>query len=770
MLTGVKTMRFQAGVLGLLSLLLASGASEVGYAETPPAAVPPGSPLGRTVEGFRLEDFRGRTWSLSDFPERPLVVIFLGTECPLVQLYAPRLHEFAKVWGERGVQFVGLFSNQQDSLAEIAHFARQHQLEFPLLRDSGNQVADRWGAERTPEVFVLNAQRQVVYHGRIDDQYTYGIQRPAVTRAYLEEALEAIVAAQPPKVPTTELVGCRIGRVLKPATDADVTYSRQISRILQRRCVECHRPGEIGPFSLTTYEEAVGWAPMMEEVIRQQRMPPWHANPDHGQFANEAQLTDEEKRLVYRWVELGAPEGDRSELPPPQTFTEGWRIGEPDMVVYMSEKPFAVPAKGEVKYQYFSVDPGFKEDKWVKAAECRPGNRAVVHHIIVTPASADRARSRLQGELDSDWLTATAPGAKPMILPPGMAKRIPAGSKLIFQMHYTPNGTPQEDRSCVGLIFADPAEVKQVVVTQKAVNPRLQIPPGADNHEVKANYQFSQDAMLLAMFPHMHLRGKAFRYTAVYPDGREPEILLDVPNYDFNWQNAYKLAEPKRMPAGTVIQCVAHYDNSAGNLANPDPSVTVRWGDQTWEEMMIGYFDIVPLAAKVTASEPTARRTDEFLKRAQQPDFALKPQLNELAIGALQSNETLRRWGAELRKVMPQLDRVDWMTVQQGWLTVERVADAERGERGAGRRFPAAVLQVNSYLEKGEPVMHADITALDTPDFRLMSRWFTSSLHIPVQVQGVPGLISFWSTERDAFPPEAVRHLTDLAKQLSSGP
>jgi peroxiredoxin/mono/diheme cytochrome c family protein len=766
----VTTMSVRAGGIVFLSLIWLGFASEAGCADGVVPERQTESVIGRKVDSFRLDDFRGRTWTLADFSERPLVVVFLGTECPLVQLYAPRLKEFAEEWGKRQVQFVGIFSNQQDSLAEMAHFARQHKIEFPLLRDSGNRVADRWGAQRTPELFLLNGQREIVYHGRIDDQYTYGIQRPAVTRAYLREALEAVLANQPVNVATTEVVGCRIGRVLQPTDQADVTYSRQISRILQRRCVECHRAGEIGPFALTSYEETVGWAPMIEEVVREQRMPPWHANPAHGEFANEARLSDEEKKLIYRWVELGAPQGDPSELPPARNWVEGWRIGEPDLVIYMRDEPFTVPATGEVKYQYFSVDPGFTEDKWVRAAECRPGNRAVVHHIIVAPGSKDRAQNRLLGEADSDWLTATAPGAQPLILPPGMAKRIPAGSRLVFQMHYTPNGTVQEDRSCVGLIFADPAEVKQTVLTQKAANSRLQIPPGAPNHEVQASYRFSQDALLLAMFPHMHLRGKAFRYTAVYPDGREPEILLDVPHYDFNWQNAYVLAKPKSMPAGTVLKCVAHFDNSAANLANPDPTATVRWGDQTWEEMMIGYFDMVPTAARVPNRAPQARRTDAFIERAEQPGFALSPQLSGAAVGALKSNEALRRWGAELRKVMPQLDRVDWMTVEQGWLTIERVADAERGDRGTGRRLPAAALQINDYIAKSEPVMNPDITVFSTPDFQLMSRWFTSSLHIPVVVSGKPGLISFWSAERDAFPPAAVHHLTQVAKRLSEAP
>lgn len=530
-----------------------------------------------------------------------MVIAFVGVECPLVAQYAKRLQELADRYATRGVGFLAIDANQQDSLAEIAHFAKNHNLTFPVLKDPGNRVADQLDARRTPEVFVLDASRRVVYAGRIDDQFTYGIQRSKAEKTYLIDALEQVLAGQPVTTPCAESVGCHIGRVLTPQANSDVTYSRQIARILQQRCVGCHRPGEIGPFSLTSYEEVAGWAPMIGEVVQQQRMPPWHANPQYGRFRNEARLTDEEKSLILRWVEAGAPEGDPAELPPPAQFTPGWQIGQPDLVLYMADKPFRVPAEGVVRYQYFVVDPGFKEDKWVRAAECRPGNRAVVHHIIVgvLPPLWKRGKEPL-GEGLGDWLVATAPGARPMILPEGYAKRIPAGSKLVFQMHYTPNGTLQEDRSAVGLVFADPQKVRWQVHTDQAANRRFQIPPGAENYEVQATRTFNQDTLLLALFPHMHLRGKAFRYTAVFPDGTR-EILLDVPHYDFNWQNTYEFVEPRRMPRGSKLVCQAWYDNSEHNLANPDPTRTVRWGEQTWDEMMIGYFASVRLEERLPA-------------------------------------------------------------------------------------------------------------------------------------------------------------------------
>ncbi len=435
---------------------------------------PAGNEIARITPKFSLADYRGKPWSSRDFDNnKVLVVAFLGTECPLVSLYSQRLQEMSGQLADRGVAFVGINPNQQDSLTELAHFAKTHAITFPLLKDPGNRVADQFGATRTPEVFVFDESRQLRYHGRIDDQYTYGVQRPKVEHEYLREAIDALLAGKSVAVEETETIGCLLGRVTEPDPTSDITYSKQISRILQKRCVECHRAGEIAPFSLTSYEDASGWAEMIAEVVDQQRMPPWHANPEHGDFANDSRLSDDEKQLINDWVASGAPEGDRSELPPPRTFADGWRIGEPDMIVKMSNKPFQIPAEGEVRYQYFTVDPGFTEDKWVQAAECRPGNRAVVHHIIVAAGSLEQAGRRIHGDLSSDWLSATAPGARPLILPVGMAKRIPAGSKLVFQMHYTPNGTAQEDLSCIGLIFADPKTVQREVVTQKAAQPRF---------------------------------------------------------------------------------------------------------------------------------------------------------------------------------------------------------------------------------------------------------------------------------------------------------
>ena len=562
--------------------------------------------IGRKVESFTLQDWRGKTHSLEDHREEKLVVVaFLGTECPLVKLYGPRREELSQQYAKQGVVFLGINSNRQDSVTEIGAWASRHNVTFPVLKDAGNRVADAFGAVRTPEVFVLDASRTIRYRGRVDDQYGVGYIRNEPRQRDLALALDALLAGRPVATSVTETVGCHIGRIRTPREDSPVTYSKEIARILQRRCVECHRAGEIAPFALTDYDEVVGWADMIREVTRERRMPPWHADPAHGRFADDRRLTDEELQQIATWVKHGAPEGDPADLPESVEYVTGWQLPrKPDLIVPITEEPVRVQAEGEVKYRYFKVDPGFTEDRWVRAAQLLPGNRAVVHHILVFAREPGQA---LRGGGTNGFLVGYVPGLISRPFPPGMAKRVPAGSQLIFQMHYTPIGTEQFDHSQLGFVFADDDEVKYEVRTTSAVQRRLNIPAGASDHRVNALSPASPaDVLLLGMMPHMHLRGKSFRYEARWPDGTA-ETLLNVPEYDFNWQTGYRLAEPLKLPAGTRMYCEAGYDNSLDNLNNPDPTVNVKWGDQTWEEMMIGYFDIA-FPRELTERSRRARR------------------------------------------------------------------------------------------------------------------------------------------------------------------
>jgi len=546
--------------------------------------------IGFPIGDFTLSDYRGQAHRLSDWSDRKLiVVVFLGVDCPLAKLYGPRLAELARTYEGRGVAFVGIHANQHESLTALGRYAREHRIAFPLLRDVGNVLADRFQAQRTPEAFILDAQRVARYRGRIDDQNDVGLQRPGARRRDLVEALEELLAGKPVSRPVTAAVGCLISRVLPPGKGA-VTYTKDVAPILQKRCQECHRPGQIAPFALTSYQEAAGWAAMIREVVQQGRMPPWHADPKHGSFKNDPSLTAAEKLLLFEWLEGGCPEGDPADLPPPRRFAEGWNIPEPDLVLTIP-KPFTVPAEGTIEYQYFEVDPGFKEDRWIQAAEIRPGNRAVVHHcnIFLKPPGADGPAE--QGTLGSFVLTAAAVATAPMVLPPGMAKRVPVGWRILYVIHYVAVGSEQTDQTALGLKFADPKAVRQEVATKVMLEEDLRIPPYEASYPVSQTWQLNEDMLLLALFPHMHLRGKSFRYEILDPNG-DVEVLLDVPHYDFHWQHRYVLAEPRRLPAGTRLRCSAVYDNSAGNPGNPDPSATVRTGPQSWDEMFNGYFDV----------------------------------------------------------------------------------------------------------------------------------------------------------------------------------
>jgi len=540
----------------------------------------------RLSDGFQLQDFQGAIHSLDDARGRKLVVIaFLGVECPVASQYAPRLAELARKFEPKGVAFFAIDANEQDGASAMGRFARENALPFPFLKDLGNELADRLQVQRTPEVLVLDAQRAIRYRGRIDDQFDRGIHRPAPSRSDLAVALEELLAGRNVSVPKTDAVGCRVGRVRRPGK-GEVTYANQIAHILNDRCVTCHRPGEIAPFALTAYKQAAGWADTIAEVVRDGRMPPWHASPEYGKFHNDARLADEEKRLIAAWIADGATAGDLRDVPDPPTFSDGWRIPKPDLVVELP-KNVDVPAQGVLPYQYFLIDPQLKHDVWIRASQVRPVNPAVVHHLVVFALPPGQ---REVNPVDSDFVAAYSPGMPPRVLPAGTAKVLAAGSKLLVQAHYTPRGTPQSDRSKIGFTFADPTTIHKRVTSLAAIKFDLRIPPGAADYQSIAEHRFNQDYILYALMPHMHLRGKSFRFEATYPDGRR-EVLLDVPRYYFDWQNAYVLAEAKPMPEGTIMRCVGHFDNSAGNPNNPDPTRTVTFGEQTNDEMLIGYMD-----------------------------------------------------------------------------------------------------------------------------------------------------------------------------------
>ena len=420
-------------------------------------------------------------------------------------------------------------------------------------------------------------------------------------------------------------LGCvALAAAATTSSQNQVTFNKDVLPVLQKNCQTCHRPGEAAPMSFLTYEGTRPWAKAIKAVALTKKMPPWFADPHYGKFSNDRSMTQQEIDALVTWADTGAKEGDPKDAPKPVDWVEGWRIGTPDMVISMPTA-FNIPASGSIDYQYIVIPTGFKEDKYIQLAEARPGDATRVHHIIAfirepgnpwlreakpgvpfVPLEREREAAREAartgkkqrqedgGGFGGDFLAGYAPGTVPNVMKPGEAKLIPAGADIVLQMHYTANGTPGSDASRVGIVFAKQKPARRIL-TLAAANPNFAIPPNDPDYEVDAKIQLQEDATLTSLLPHMHYRGKDFEYRVIYPSGQK-ETLLSVPHYDFNWQLSYDLAQPKLLPKGTVIECTAHFDNSPNNRYNPDPKKEVHFGEQTWEEMMFGFFDVsVPM-------------------------------------------------------------------------------------------------------------------------------------------------------------------------------
>ena len=407
-----------------------------------------------------------------------------------------------------------------------------------------------------------------------------------------------------------------------------ITFHKNVLPILQSRCQECHRAGEIGPMPLLTFQQTRPWAKSIKAAVLTRKMPPWFADPAYGHFWNDRSLAQSEIDTLVAWVDGGAIEGNPKDAPAPRQFVDGWNIPKPDAVIEMPS-PMELPAKDELPYQYVVLPTGFTEDKWIQAVEIRPGNHAVVHHVVafireplskwlrgeaepgipfVPPKTDQKGGRRLDlGGAGSEMLAFYAPGQVPEIWRAGLGKKVKAGSDIVLQIHYTADGKPEKDQTKIGMVFAkEPPAERSLGLA--AVNVLLRIPPGERNYETHAYVTLPNGGTILSFFPHMHLRGKAFQFKATYPTG-ETETLLKVDKYDFSWQLSYKLAKPLTVPPGTKIECTGWFDNSPNNARNPDPSSEVRFGEQSWEEMLVGYFD-VQVPRDTTLRQFLTKRTD----------------------------------------------------------------------------------------------------------------------------------------------------------------
>ncbi len=574
--------------------------------------------LGRLCSEFEAVDVAsGDVWKLSEQTSKAsaTVLYFNSTQCPVTNRYLPTLNKLTSEFADKNVVFVTVNSNQHDSSTDIRTHAVDYGLNFPALQDVDGSIARSLSVSRTAEAIVLDSELKIRYRGVVDDRFERGVTRPRVKRRFLANAIHAVLKNRMVATAITDVEACPLNLAASKTAGKPhqaVNYSEHIAPILQQRCQSCHRPGGVGPFSLMNFNDARSWSTSIREVVTQGLMPPWHADAPHGHFANDRSLTEHEYEALLNWIDDGTAEGNPANLPAPKVFPDEWTIGTPDQVITM-EKSITVPAETPrlgVPYKYVWGGEPFAKETWVKAAEVRPGASEVVHHVIayIVPEGTklklvnDERRSGWLSEIfsplpDMDYLVAFVPGDNAFAFPDGLAKRVPKGSRILFEMHYTPTGRKAIDQTKLGLIFADKPP-RHEVLSGGTYNYWFSIPPGAPNHEVKASTEkFRRDSVLLSMNPHMHYRGKSYRYDLIEPSGKRT-LLLNVPNYNFEWQSTYWLAEPINIPQGSYIECTAVFDNSEDNPFNPGPTVRVEWGEQTWQEMMLAgleYYEKQPI-------------------------------------------------------------------------------------------------------------------------------------------------------------------------------
>lgn len=541
------------------------------------------------VPDFALVDSKGRYHQLRQADGKAVVLFFTANGCPIVRQSLPRLRRLRDKFENAGIRFWLVNSNSGDDRESIAKEAEEfHPGGIPILLDETQGVAAMLQVKRTGTAVCIETKGWTVfYKGAIDDQFVEGSQKPAATEKYLETALASFVEGKAIERAETLARGCLISIGGKEA----VSYSREVAPLLAQKCFSCHSPGNIGPIKMTSYEKVRGVADMIQEVILSRRMPPWHADRHHGTFVNDVSLTLNEARTILRWVEQGATKDDGEDpLRSTAAPTRDWVLGQPDAIVTLP-KVEEIPANGVLEYRHIKVAAPFDRDVWVKGIVAKPDNTRVVHHVIV------RARENMNdnnnNNADDAFLIGWAPGSPEMFYPAGTGKLIKKGTILDFEMHYTTSGREEKDQSSIGIYLLD-EKPEMVLKTRAAYDLDFEIVPGDGAKTTFASYAVKRDSMLFDMAPHMHLRGSWFKYEALYPNGKR-EVLLSVPKYDFKWQHNYRLKEPKRLPAGTWIFCSGGFDNSARNPANPGPEKTIRWGDQSFDEMFIGFMGIAEI-------------------------------------------------------------------------------------------------------------------------------------------------------------------------------
>lgn len=540
-------------------------------------------PIGGKVPNLEFKDIRYLPLTVDDLGKpKAYVFAFITNTCPLARRYLPRIGEMAKDFAPRGVQFVGVNVGPADTLMDVAYHALEFDVDFPMVKDMTGDAVGSLGITRTPEIVLLDADRVLRYRGRVDDQYRLGGVKPTIGREDLRLAIEEVLADTPVEVPETQSEGCSITFLSTPDPSELVTYSGHVATVIDQHCLPCHREGGGAPFAFDTYDRVAARADMISEVVSEERMPPWYAHPEFGDFSNDRRLRADERRVILQWARTGKAEGPPEMRPPLPEFPDGeWRI-EADLILE-APQPIPLPAEGFVDYQYVLLDHVFEQDTWVQGLQILAGNTQVLHHanLFYRPAEGPFKRSQ-------HFLTGIVPGGMPTNLEDGVAMLIPKRATLGLQVHYVTTGKPEFDRPRVGIRFAK-EPIRKHVRYKILDEDKFEIPPGVARHRVAAEAVIEEKATVLALFGHMHLRGRDMTFNAVYPEGNS-DTLLSMPNYSFDWQLSY-YPEPgsMRLPEGTRIECIAHFDNSALNPYNPDPGKTITYGPQTVDEMMQGF-------------------------------------------------------------------------------------------------------------------------------------------------------------------------------------
>jgi peroxiredoxin len=580
----------QLALFSFLTLTAITQAAPESVKQAPRVVNPPSElGVGRQIPDLAFTDWNNHPHKLSDFKlSRGVAIAFTSTSCPLCKKYAPTLAYLERTFQDVTWIFVNPIAT--DSADDIKAMIATQGLKGLYFHDKDGTFAKAIGAHVTTEVFLLDPKRTIVYRGAIDDQHGLGYSKEKAQNIYLYLAIEALLAKKTPTIAATIAPGCELDLESAKATTTSLTYHNQISRLVQTHCMECHRKEGVAPFSLESYEDLKAHAGMIRKVVEKQTMPPWFASNPEGKpspWFNDRTMPKKDRDDLLAWLASKREVGDQVDAPLAKKFPAGWRIGQPDLILELPKR-VAVKATGVMPYQNIFIDLPSDEDQWVQKIEVKPTAREVVHHVLVYLAQKGKKPTDAIDER-TGFLGVYVPGNSTLIYPEGMAKRIPKGSRLLCQLHYTPNGTAIEDQTQIGIVFAKKPPEHEIYVGGIA-NTKISIPPGADNHLETAIMPVPFDAKILGFLPHLHMRGKAFKYEYIDANGKT-ETLLDIPHYDFNWQLLYRFQEPKFLGRGGKIRVTATYDNSDKNPANPNPNKTVRWGPQTFDEMMLGYVE-----------------------------------------------------------------------------------------------------------------------------------------------------------------------------------